>query len=87
MPMFMSWNSSPPLPPAFSSTTLTAEEPMSTPTTLFFLLPNRATGASLQRPTLRSDSVLKPATVPAVVFTARGVITRTEDRSTLIKKS
>jgi hypothetical protein len=48
MPMFTSWNSSPPFPPAFSSTTFTAEEPMSTPTTLFFLLPNRATGASLQ---------------------------------------
>jgi len=37
MPMFRSWNSSPPLPPTLSSTALTAEEPMSTPTSPFFL--------------------------------------------------
>ena len=45
-PMLTSWYSAPPLPPCFSSTTLMAEEPMSTPTSPFFF-PNRATGASL----------------------------------------
>ena len=38
----------PPLPPDFSSTALTAEEPMSSPTSPFFL-PNRATSASLTK--------------------------------------
>src|SRR3990172_8502197 len=45
MPRFRSWYSAPPLPPAFSSTALIAEDPMSTPTSPFFL-PNRATSAS-----------------------------------------
>ena len=36
MPMFTSWYSAPPLPPGFSSTALTAEEPMSRPTSPFF---------------------------------------------------
>ena len=41
MPMLTSWYSAPPLPPAFSSTALIAEEPMSSPTSPFFF-PNRA---------------------------------------------
>ena len=45
IPMFRSWYSSPPLPPTLSSTALTAEEPMSTPTSPFFL-PKRPTGVS-----------------------------------------
>src|SRR2546428_8364834 len=45
-PRFTSWYSFPALPPGFSSTALMADDPMSTPTSPFFL-PNSATPASL----------------------------------------
>src|SRR5262245_49256535 len=45
IPMFRSWNSSFPFPPTLISTAFTADEPMSTPTRLFFL-PKRPTGVS-----------------------------------------
>src|SRR6185295_15286097 len=45
-PRLVSWYSLPPLPPGLSSTTLIAEDPMSTPTSPL-LLPNSATPAPL----------------------------------------
>src|SRR6266496_4657398 len=61
-PMLSSWNSSPPLPPDLTSTAFTADEPMSTPTTVFFLLPNRATGVSpsAEQPSSRYSFVAAP---------------------------
>ena len=60
MPMFVSWYSAPPLPPALSSTALMAEDPMSRPTRPFFL-PNKPTGASPGLPTaLASDRSVCP---------------------------
>src|SRR6185503_18628314 len=45
IPMLTSWCSAPPLPPDLSSTALTAEDPMSSPTSPFFF-PNRPKSAS-----------------------------------------